>query len=128
MNCLGAFVREEMAWRDWDLAELMAQTSLSEDELLELFDGEQLADWPSLRVVRALGKAFRVSAQDVVLLAAQACGLAVERETPSADLSAVGNEELMRELRRRLALGASTGNYMTTKRGHLTAVPKAQVG
>jgi hypothetical protein len=128
MNCLGALVREEMAWRDWDLAELAARTSLSEDELLRLFDGERLADWPSSRVVHALGQAFRIPTQDLVLLAAQACGLAVEREAPRADLATVGNEDLMRELRRRLVLGASTGNYMTTKRGHLSAVPRTEVG
>jgi hypothetical protein len=128
MNCLGALVREEMAWRDWDLAELAARTSLGEDELLQLFDGERLADWPSSRVVHALGQAFRISTGELVLLAAQACGLPVEREAPRPDLAGVGNEDLMRELRRRLALGASTGNYMTTKRGHLSAVPRAQVG
>lgn len=131
MNSLGAYVREEMAWRGWDFAELRARTGLAEEELLSLFVGERLADWPSARVVHALGHALRMSSRELVLLAAQAAGLSVEpqSEAETTALSEVSNEVLMRELRRRLALGASTGGYLSSRKsGHLNAVPRAHVG
>ena len=129
MNSLGAYVREEMAWRDWDFAELQTRTGLDEEELLALFVGERLADWPSARVLHALGNALGMSTRELVLLSAQATGLAVEPETGGSDLSEVSNEVLMRELRRRLALGASTGGYLSTRKtNHLSAVPRAHVG
>jgi len=44
-------------------------------------------------------------------------------------LADVNNEDLMRELRRRLALGASTGGFLTTATNHqLSDLPRAHVG
>jgi hypothetical protein len=137
MNSLGAYVRDEMTWRDWDFAELRARTGLDEEELLSLFVGERLADWPSARVVHALVHALQVSPRALVLLSAQAAGLAValeaaaeaDAEADATALSEIPNEVLMRELRRRLALGATTGGYLSTRKtSHLNAVPRAHVG
>jgi hypothetical protein len=129
MNSLGRYVRDEMAWRDWTLGDLAANAGLTEDELLPLFEGSTMIDWPSSRVISALARALRVPSRELVLQAADGCGLTVERDSASVELVRATNEELMRELRRRLALGATTGAYLATATGRrLTAVPKVQVG
>jgi len=87
-----------------------------------------------------------VPVRDVVLRAAEASGLAVEQQVqrdaervpaPAVldaaavcpALADVNNEDLMRELRRRLALGASTGGFLTTATNHqLSDLPRAHVG
>ena len=44
-------------------------------------------------------------------------------------LADVNNEDLMRELRRRLALGAGMGGFLTTATNHqLSDLPRAHVG
>jgi hypothetical protein len=86
-----------------------------------------------------------------VLRTAEASGLAVEEQSPREAetvpapavpapavldaaavcpaLADVNNEDLMRELRRRLALGASTGGFLTTGTNHqLSDLPRAHVG
>ncbi|HEY7719389.1 MAG TPA: hypothetical protein VH915_11535 [Pedococcus sp.] len=129
MNCLAEYITEELTWREWSLAELAEQTGVEEAELAGLLDADRLDDWPSASVVRAIARAFRVPTRDLVLLSARAAGLPIAAEERTADLGAAANEELMRELRRRLALGATSGNYLaTTRRGHLSAVPRTKVG
>ena len=146
MNSLGAYLREEMAWRDWDFRELLAQTGLEENDVLSAFRSAPLAEWPSPQVISALARALGVPVRDVVLRAAEASGLAVEEQSPReaemvpapavldevavcAALADVNNEDLMRELRRRLALGASTGGFLTTGTNHqLSDLPRAHVG
>ena len=146
MNSLGAYLREEMAWRDWDFRELLAQTGLEENDVLSAFRSAPLAEWPSPQVISALARALGVPVRDVVLRAAEASGLAVEQQVPRdaervpapavldaaavcPALADVNNEDLMRELRRRLALGASTGGFLTTGTNHqLSDLPRAHVG
>lgn len=146
MNSLGAYLREEMAWHDWDFRELLAQTGLEENDVLSAFQSAPLAEWPSPQVITALARALDVPVRDLVLRTAEASGLAVE-EQASHDaqtipvpavldavavcpaLADVNNEDLMRELRRRLALGASTGGFLTTGTNHqLSDLPRAHVG
>ena len=114
MNRLGAYVQAEMDWRGWTLAELTKAAGLAESDLMPILTRDWLADWPSSQVVDAVARALHVPARELVLRAADACGLSVDEEGPGATLADSSNEELMRELRRRLALGASAGNYLTT--------------
>lgn len=146
MNSLGAYLREEMAWRDWDFRELLAQTGLEENDVLSAFQSAPLAEWHSPQVITALARALGVPVRDLVLRTAEASGLAVEEQSPREAetvpapavldaapvcpaLADVNNEDLMRELRRRLALGASTGGFLTTGTNHqLSDLPRAHVG
>ena len=145
MNSLGTYIRDEMERRQWALGDLTRWASLDEADLLPLFDPDPLPDLPSSRVIHELADALGVSVQAMVLRCAEACGLPLERESVGATaegrqgragvddvataLSSVSNEELMRELRRRLALGASTGSYLASKPAAVVSlVSRAQVG
>lgn len=130
MNRLGAYVRAEMAWRNWTLTDLTRGTGLDESDLMPILSRDWLPDWPSTQVIDALARALHVPARELVLRAAEACGLSVDDEATAAGLLDSSNEELMRELRRRLALGASAGNYLSTGSGHWLSVvaPREQVG
>ena len=52
--------------------------------------------------------------REVALVSAEGVGLHVAATSdPVGAMSHLSNEELMREVRRRLSLGASTGGYLT---------------
>jgi hypothetical protein len=97
---------------------------------MPILNKDWLADWPSSQVIDALARALHVPARELVLRAAEACGLSVEEEGPGAGLLDSSNEDLMRELRRRLALGASAGNYLATSSSPWLSLvtPREQVG
>jgi len=130
MNRLGAYVQAEMDWRGWTLTDLTKAAGLDESDLMPILARDWLADWPSSQVIDAVARALHVPARELVLRAAEACGLAVDEEGPGATLVDSSNEELMRELRRRLALGASAGNYLTTASSPWLSLvaPREQVG
>lgn len=130
MNRLGAYIRAEMAWRNWTLTDLTKGTGLDESDLMPVLSKDWLADWPSSQVIDALARALHVPARELVLRAAEACGLSVEEEAAGAGLADASNEELMRELRRRLALGASAGNYLSTASSPWLSLvaPRIEVG
>ena len=113
VNSLGGFVQEQMALLGWSRAALVERSGLADWEVDALTDDGVLGDWPAPHVVLALSQAFHVPVRDVVLHAARGCGLHVEldRSTVTA-VSMASNEELLREVRRRLALGAATGSYL----------------
>lgn len=130
MNRLGAYIRAEMARRNWTLTDLTKGTGLDESDLMPVLSKDWLADWPSSQVIDALARALHVPARELVLRAAEACGLSVEEEAAGAGLADASNEELMRELRRRLALGASAGNYLSTASSPWLSLvaPRIEVG
>jgi transcriptional regulator with XRE-family HTH domain len=130
MNRLGTFVRAEMDLRSWTLTDLTRGTGLDESDLMPILSKDWLADWPSSQVIDALARALHVPARELVLRAAEACGLSVEEEGQVAGLADSSNEDLMRELRRRLALGASAGNYLATASSPWLSLvaPREQVG
>jgi transcriptional regulator with XRE-family HTH domain len=119
-----------MADRDWTLADLTRGTGLDESDLMPILSKDWLADWPTSQVIDALARALHVPARELVLRAAEACGLSVDLEASPAGLADASNEQLMRELRRRLALGASAGNYLSTASSPWLSVvaPRVEVG
>jgi transcriptional regulator with XRE-family HTH domain len=130
MNRLGAYVRAEMADREWALSDLTRGTGLDESDLMPILSKDWLADWPSSQVIDALARALHVPARELVLRAAEACGLSVDLEASADGLADASNEQLMRELRRRLALGASAGNYLATAPSPWLSLvaPRVEVG
>jgi hypothetical protein len=113
VNSLGGFVQEQLVLLGWSRAALVERSGLAEWEVEALLDDGVLADWPAPHVVLALAQAFHVPVRDVVLHAAQGCGLHVEPDASTLRAVAMAsNEDLLREVRRRLALGAATGSYL----------------
>lgn len=114
MNSLGGFVQGQMAVLGWSRAALVERSGLAEWEVDALMDEGTLADWPAPHVVLALARAFQRPILEIVVHAAQGCGLHVEPDhSRHTTVTMASNEELLREVRRRLALGAATGSYLT---------------
>jgi hypothetical protein len=122
VNSLGGFVQEQLVLLGWSRAALVERSGLADWEVDALVADGVLADWPAPHVVLALAQAFHVPVRDVVLHAARGCGLHVEPDaSPFSVISTATNEELLREVRRRLALGAATGSYLAAANNRFEA-------
>jgi homoserine kinase len=89
------------------------RSGLDRYEVEAILDSPVLMQWPEPEVMLSIARSFNVELRDVVLHSARACGLHVEiMSDPMDSVSTVPNDELMREVRRRLVLGAATGGYL----------------
>lgn len=115
VNALGSYLRDQMDLLGWSRSTLVARTRLDPYELEAVLDSPVLPEWPQPETLMGLARALSVPVREVVMHAAEGCGLGVQSSTPAVHtLSLTSNEELMREVRRRLALGAATGGYLTS--------------
>jgi len=117
-NSLGTFVREQMRLLGWSRPGLVERTGLDELTLEAILDAPVLPEWPEPSVMIALARALSLPVREIVLQAAQGCGLHVVGPlNPTETLMLASSEELMKEVRRRLALGARTGQYLASPSG-----------
>ena len=113
-NSLGSFVQEQMRLLGWTRDALVERSGLDRWELESILESPTLPQWPSPSVVLSLARTFNVSVREIALVSAEGVGLHVAATSdPVGLMSRLTNEELMREVRRRLSLGASTGGYLT---------------
>ena len=113
INSLGVFVQDQMDLLGWDRAVLVERTGMDEWMLATILDSHVLAGSPDTDDILALAQAFSMPVREIVLRAAEGCGLHVMAPlNPTETLLLASNDELMGELRRRLALGARTGGYL----------------
>jgi len=113
INSLGSYVQDQMGLLGWSRVALVERSGLDDWQLETILEQPVLVEWPSPEVLLSLAKAFNVSVREVVMRAAQGSGLHVDEGlSPAETLHLISNEELMREVRRRLALGAATGQYL----------------
>jgi hypothetical protein len=115
VNALGSYLQDQMDLLGWSRATLVARSGMDAEQLDTVLDSSMLAEWPSPETLIGLARVFSVPVREVVMYAAEGCGLGVRSTAPAVHtLSLTSNEDLMREVRRRLALGAATGGYLTT--------------
>jgi hypothetical protein len=115
VNALGSYLQDQMDLLGWSRATLVARSRVDPLELDAVLDASVLAEWPQPETLMGLARVFRVPVREVVMYAAEGCGLGVLSTMPAVHtLSLTSNEDLMREVRRRLALGAATGGYLTS--------------
>jgi lambda repressor-like predicted transcriptional regulator len=113
-NSLGSFLQEQLRVLGWSRAQLATRTGLDEWTIEGILDSPVLPEWPQPDDMLALSRALGVSVREIALRAAEGCGLNVLGGIAHNDAVLLAtNEELMREVRRRLALGARTGLYLT---------------
>lgn len=113
INSLGVFVQDQMDLLGLSRAVLAERTGIDEWMLATILDSHVLAGSPDTDDIRALAHAFSVPVREVVLRSAEGCGLDVMAPlSPVETLLLASNDELMGEVRRRLALGARTGGYL----------------
>lgn len=114
-NSLGLFVQEQMTLFGWSRDVLADRSGLDRWTLEAILDAPALPEWPDNRTIVALARAFSLPVRDVVLHAAEATGLPVSGVSSAQDdVALVTNEDLIREMRRRLALGARMGGYLAS--------------
>ena len=127
INSLGSYVQDQLTLLGWSRIALVERSGIDDWQLEDILEAPVLAEWPSPEVLLSLAKAFNVSVREVVMCAAQGSGLHVDEGLSPADrLHLISNEELMREVRRRLALGAATGHYLAQPGQHSDADSGAQ--
>ena len=127
INSLGSYVQDQLALLGWSRLALVERSGIDDWQLEGILESPVLAEWPSPEVLLSLAKAFNVSVREVVMRAAQGSGLHVEEGlSPAETLHVISNEELMRGVRRRLALGAATGRYLAKPDPHSDAESGAQ--
>ena len=119
INSFGRFVDEQLTLLGWSRDDLAERSGLDDWTVAGLLDSPVLSEWPEPDVMLALARAFSLPVREVVLRAAEGCGLHVTGPlNPAETILLATNEELMREVRRRLALGARTGQYLSSPTQH----------
>ncbi|WP_270886923.1 hypothetical protein [Pedococcus sp. 5OH_020] len=114
-NSLGLFVQEQMSHFGWSRDMLAQRACLDEWTLEAILDAPVLAEWPDNQTILALARVFSVPVREVVLRSAEANGLHVTSALSTTEtVLLASNDELIREMRRRLALGARMGGYPTS--------------
>jgi lambda repressor-like predicted transcriptional regulator len=126
INSLGVFLQEQLRVLGWSRATLAMRSGLDEWTLEGILDSPVLPEWPQPDEMLGLSRALCVSAREITLRTAEGCGLSVMGGIDHNEaLMLATNDELMREVRRRLALGARTGSYLTST-GHQVGADTAQ--
>ncbi|MFC8502699.1 hypothetical protein ACFUC1_10075 [Pedococcus sp. NPDC057267] len=119
-NSLGSFVLEHMHRLGLSRETLQQRTALDAWTLEAILDSPVLPEWPEPRAMAALARELGLPVRELVLQAAQGSGLDVLAPlSPLETLMLASNEDLMKEVRRRLALGARTGQYIASPSGLL---------
>jgi lambda repressor-like predicted transcriptional regulator len=111
MNALAGYLYGQLRAKGWGVDDLASRSGLSRATILSLLDpAEERSMLPDCITVEAVATALEVDRTEVVLAAAEACGLAIARaDRPEPTLRTATNAQLIRELRRRLATGAKAG-------------------
>jgi hypothetical protein len=115
INSLGLFLQEQLRVLGWSRATLATRSGVDEWTIEGILESPILPEWPQPDDMVGLSRALCVSVREITLRAAEGCGLSVMGgiEHNEAVMLAT-NDELMREVRRRLALGARTGQYLSS--------------
>lgn len=128
-NELAVLIEDRMAVRGWSVSDLVRETGLDASVLAGLLGPEELAGMPDGETVTRLAHGLGVTPLRVVLGAAEACGLAT---SPLGDreraLRAASDEDLMRELRRRLVAGRNSADVRRRRMSHLALIQGALTG
>lgn len=115
-NSLGRYVQEQMGLLGWSREALVERSGLDRGDVDTIIDEPVLRQWPEPTVLQSLATTLDVTVREIVLHTARACGLDVDARAQGAEpVRQLGNEALMREVRRRLALGAASGGYLSTQ-------------
>ena len=115
INSLGTFLQAQLNVLGWTRATLATRSGVDEWTIEGILDSPVLPEWPQPDDILGLSRALCVSARELTLRAAEGCGLSVMGGIDHNEaLMLAANDELMREVRRRLALGARTGQYLTS--------------
>lgn len=128
-NELAVLIEDRMAIQGWSVGELVREAGLDAAAIADLLGPHELAAMPAKETVERLAAVLGVPAQAVVMAAARACGLATTAvgDRPAA-LRAASDEDLLRELRRRLVAGRNSADARRRRYSHLALIRGALTG
>lgn len=104
MHALRKYVQEQMDDRGWRPADLVTASGISKQVISGLLADprDHIDRMPSEKTIAGLCRAFSVPRQVLLAVVGEAMGLPISRPVEVADASRVSNDELIRELARRL--------------------------
>lgn len=126
MHALRKFVQDRMDARGWRPADLVTASGINKQVVSGLLtdDRDSIDRMPSEKTIAGLCRAFSVDRDTVLAVVGEAMGLPVARPVVVYDASHVPNDELIRELAKRL--GEAGGEHVqrsapTSTAGHRPA-------
>lgn len=128
-NELAVLIADRLAVKDWQVGDLVRESGLDAASIADLLGPNELPGMPSKETVERLALALGVPAQYVVMAAVRGCGLATSAvgDRPGA-LRAASDDELLRELRRRLVAGRNSADARRRRYSHLALIGGALTG
>lgn len=108
MHAFRAYVERRMEERQWQPRDLVQRSGLTRQLVFQLLHDEReiMASMPKAATMEGIARAFGVPLSAVVLHAARATGVPVDVvEVEVASPSALSDDDLVGEIRRRLARG-----------------------
>lgn len=128
-NELAELIENRLAVKDWSVADLVRETGMDAGQLTDLLAPRELPGMPDRDVVQRLATALDVREQVVVMAAARGCGLATSAVGDrTGALRAASDEDLLRELRRRLVAGRNSADVRRRRYSHLALIRGALTG
>ncbi len=115
MNVFSTYVRSLMADRNLTMRQLAERSGLPESGFSAFLGGDALAELPPVRVIQGFAAAFGIPTSVLADKAIEACGLMSPGTRAAEAMSSLSNDDLLREVRRRLALGAAAGGYLSSR-------------
>jgi transcriptional regulator with XRE-family HTH domain len=125
-NELGSIIEERLRDKGWSLSRFTLESGVSADVVANLIGAEQLPSMPEESTLVRLSEALDLPYRQLVVAAGVACGLPKNQDGERTFvLRFATNEELLTELRRRLACGRSHGDARRRRLTHLALMHNA---
>jgi transcriptional regulator with XRE-family HTH domain len=125
-NELGALIEDRLRERGWTVARFTLESGVSAEVVANLLGPQQLDALPDQATLTRLSNALDVPYRQLVVAAGVACGLPKNQEDePTFVLRFVTNQELINELRRRLAQGRNHADAQQRRVTHLALMQAA---
>lgn len=122
-NELCIVIEDRLRELRWSVPRFTLESGLSVDVVVDLVGREQLPVMPDEDTLRKIATALDLPYRQLVVAAGIACGLPKDHEDePAFVMRFVTNQELLNELRRRLARGCVDSESEEQRRTHLALV------
>lgn len=125
-NELGTVIENRLRDKGWSLSRFTLESGVSADLVAALIGPEQLASMPDEQTLVRLSEVLDLPFRQLVIAAAVACGIPRNQEgEPTFALRLATNEELLKELRRRLVRGRNHADAQRRRLAHLALMQHA---
>lgn len=125
-NELGTVIENRLRDKGWSISRFTLESGVSADLVAGLIGPEQLPSMPDEQTLVRLSEVLDLPFRQLVIAAAVACGIPRNQEgEPTFALRLATNEELLKELRRRLVRGRNHADAQRRRLAHLALMQHA---